>query len=94
MLDRDERVVEKVSGKLLVQGARHIIWDMIITKAKKMRPYLNYIKDKEVIISFARQMCIVVKETLDRKPTNTSQNTINFLNTLSEEELKKWVLRT
>ena len=53
-----------------------------------MRPYLKFIKDKEVVITVARESCIVVKETLDRKPIDTTHNTINFFNTLSQEELK------
>ena len=89
MLDKNEKLTEKISGQLPVQGARHLIWDMIITEATKMRPYLNYIKDKEMVINVARQSCTNVKETLDRKPIDTTQNTINFCNTLSEEELRK-----
>ena len=50
-----------------------------------MRPYLKFIKDKEVVITVARESCIVVKETLDRKPIDTTHNTINFFNTLSQE---------
>ena len=88
MLDKNEKILEKVSWQLPIQGAMHLIWDMIITKAKKMRPYLNYIKDKEVVISVVRQSCIAIKETLDRKLADTTHNTIDFLNTLSEEELK------
>ena len=60
-LKKNEKLAEKVSGKLLVQGSRHIIWDNIITEATKMRPYLNFIKDKEVVISVARKSCVVVK---------------------------------
>ena len=66
----------------------HLIWDMIITEAIKMRPYLNYIKDKDMIINMARQICTTIKETLDRKPADTTQKTMNFLNTLFEEELR------
>ena len=53
-----------------------------------MRHYLKYIKDKEMVINVASQICTIVKETLDRKPTYTTRNTINFLNTLSKGELK------
>ena len=61
---------------------------MIITGTTKMRPYLNFIRDKETMISIAMQSCAVMKETLDKMSTKTDQNTMNFLNTLSEEELK------
>ena len=89
MLDKNEKLAEKISGQLPVQGARHLIWDMIITEAAKMRHYLNYFKDKEMVINVARQICTTLKEALDRKPTDATQNTINFCNTLSEEELRK-----
>ena len=62
LLEKNEKLAEKVSGKLPMQEARHLIWDMIITKAIKMRPYLNFIKDKETIISIARQSCALMKE--------------------------------
>ena len=80
--------MEKLSGNLPVQGGRHLILDMIITEATKMRPYLNFIKDKETIINIARQNYAVMKETLDKRLVETPQNNISFLNTLLEEELK------
>ena len=43
LLEKNEKLVEKVSGQLPVQGSRHLIWDMIITEATKIRPYLNFI---------------------------------------------------
>ena len=41
-----------------------------------------------MVINAVRQSCLDVKEDLDIKPTYTIRNTINFLNTLSEEELR------
>ena len=61
---------------------------MIITEATKMRPYLNFIKDKETMISIARESCAVMKETIDTISIETTQNIINFLTTMSEEEMK------
>ena len=61
---------------------------MIITESTKMRPYLNFIKYKEFVISIERHSYGVKQENLDKRPTETTQNTINLLNTLSEEELK------
>ena len=72
LLEKNDKLVEKLSGYFLVQGSRHLLWDMIITEATKMRPYLNYIKDKEMVINVPRQSCTTVKETLDRKPTDTA----------------------
>ena len=67
-----------------MQVARHLIWDMIIAKAVKLRPYLNYILDKEMAIHAARQSCTTVKEALNKKPIDTFNNTINFLNSCVE----------
>ena len=39
-------------------------------------------------INDARRSCTTVKEDLNRKPVDTARNTIHFLNTLSEEELR------
>ena len=41
-----------------------------------------------MLINVARPSCTTVKETLNSKPIDTTHNAINFLNTLSEEELK------
>ena len=72
-----------------MQEGRHLIWDMNIIEVTKMRPYLNLIKDKETVINIARHILEVMKENLYITSSETTQNTINFLNTLSKEELKK-----
>ena len=77
-----------MTGQLPIQGARHFKWDIIIAKAVKFIPYLNYILDKQMVINTAMQRCIAVKEALNKKPVDPINNTINFLNTLSEEDFK------
>ena len=72
-----------------MQGVRHLIWGMIIIEVTKMRPYLNFIKDKETVINIARHIWALMKEYLYKRSSEIAQNTINFLNTLSKEELKK-----
>ena len=88
-LEKNEKLTKRVLGQFPIQGAKHLILDMIITEATKMRPYLNFIKYKEVVINIARQISEVMKENLYKMSSETTQNTINFLNTLSKEELKK-----
>ena len=61
---------------------------MIIAKAVKLTPYLNYSLDKEMVIIAAIQSCTAVKEDLDKNPEDTTYNRINFLNNLSEEYLR------
>ena len=85
-MDKNDKMVKQLSGQLPMQGARNLIWDMIIAEAIKGRPYFNYILEKEMDINGARQSCTAVKEALNKNPMDTTKNTINFLNTLSEED--------
>ena len=43
LLDRNEKLVKQLSRQLPVHGARHLLWDMIISEATRIRPYLNYV---------------------------------------------------
>ena len=46
LLDENDKLMKQVTGQMHVQGAKHIIWDMIIVEAEKLKPYLDYILDK------------------------------------------------
>ena len=48
--------MKQLTGQLPVQGAKHIIWDMIIIEAGNLRPYLNYLQDKETVIQAANKV--------------------------------------
>ena len=61
LLDKNEKLMEHLTGQLPMQGARHLLWDMLISEATKIRPYLNFIKDKEMVINVARKSCTTVK---------------------------------
>ena len=87
-MDRNDKLAKQLTRQLPIQGVRHLLWDMNIAEATRIRPYLNFIKDKKMVINAVRQSCVAIKEALDRKPTDTTRNTINFLNTLSKEELR------
>ena len=41
-----------------------------------------------MVINTARQSCTTMKESLNKKIVETTKNIINFLNTLSEEDLR------
>ena len=43
---KNEKLVKQVTGKLPMQGDKHIMWDALISKDTKLRPYLDYILDK------------------------------------------------
>ena len=53
-----------------------------------MRPYLDYILDKEIVIQSAKLSVTTVKERLDKNPIDYAKKTIDFLNGLTEEKLK------
>ena len=76
---------EKVIWKTLLQAVKHIIWDALSVEVTKFKPYLNYVNDKILIVDMAIQRCKVVNETMDKNPSDTSQNAIDFLNTLNYE---------
>ena len=54
-----------------------------------MRPYLDYILDKEIVMQSAKQGVTVVKERLNKKPIEIANNTIDFMNGLKKDELKE-----
>ena len=51
-------------------------------------PYLDYILDKEMVLQSTKQSVTVVKERMNKNPIYYAKNTIDFLNGLTEEELK------
>ena len=83
LLDKNDKLMKPLTGKLFVQVSKHMIWDMIIAEARKLRPYLNYILDKEIVTHADKQSCMAVKEVLNKKPIDTANNTVSFLNGLS-----------
>ena len=61
---------------------------MIIAKETNIRPYLDYILEKEIVVQFSKKSVAVVKEVLNKKPIDTANNTIGFFNGLTENDLK------
>ena len=84
LLDKNHKLVNQLSRKLPMQRAMHLIWNMIITEDVNIRPYLNYILAKEMVINVAKHSCTAVKEALNKNLVDTSK-TINFRNALSED---------
>ena len=39
VLDKNDNLVKQLTRQLPIQRARHLIWDMIIVEAIKLRPY-------------------------------------------------------
>ena len=82
-------MTKQVPNQLQFQGKKHIIWDTIIEEENKCRPYLDYILDKELVIYSSRHALTVARENMNKKPFDCAKNAINFLNSLSEDDLKK-----
>ena len=79
----------QVTCKLQVQVEKHIIWDSIIEKEDKFRPYLGYILDKEVVIHSSRKVLTIARQNLNKRLVDCAKNAIDFLNSIWEDNLKK-----
>ena len=64
-----DKLKTRLRGKGLLKGAKHIIWDSIVGEAIKFRVYLNFINEKDIMAITTRSRCIVVNETLAKKPS-------------------------
>jgi hypothetical protein len=82
-----DKLKMRLRGKGLLQGAKHVIWDSIDIEASKFRMYLNFINDKFNIAITTRSRCIVVNETLAKKPSEWAQNSINILKSIPTADL-------
>ena len=87
--DKNDKLVKQVREKFHVQGAKNIIWDALISEATKLRPCLDYILEKEIMIQSSKQSVTAVKERLKKNPIDYVKNTIDFLNGLTEDALKE-----
>ena len=83
--NKNDKLIKQIIGQLPV---KHIIWDTIIAEARKFRLYLDYVLDKEVVIQSSRQIMIASREKLNKKLIDYSNNSIKFLNGLTEDNLK------
>ena len=55
-----------------------------------LKPYLDYILDKEIVMQEVRQSVMVVKQVLNKNPeTQLTHNAIHFLNSFTEKDIRK-----
>ena len=85
---KNDKLMKQVTRQPSLEGVKHIIWDTLILEASKLRTYLYYILDKEVVIQSTKQSVTPIREILNKKPIDYDKNVIDFLNGLTEEELK------
>ena len=49
LVDKNNKLTKQVIGQSSLQGEKHLIWDVLIAEATKIRPYLDFILDKEIV---------------------------------------------
>ena len=79
---------ERNTGKYPLQGAKHLIWDTLSVEITKFRHYLNFIDDESALVNLAAQRLKLANETMEKKSLNTAHNAVNFLNSLTYQNLQ------
>ena len=54
----------------------------------KFRHYLNFIDDESALVNLATQRLKLANETMEKKPLNIAHNALNFLNSLTYQNLQ------
>ena len=54
-----------------------------------LRPYLDFIRDKYITTQAARKNVHMEKQDLNKRPMDTTNNAISFLNNFTEEDLRQ-----
>jgi predicted nuclease with TOPRIM domain len=67
--ERVNKLKTRLKGKTLLQGSKHVIWDMIAVEVAKFRSYMNFINDKDNIVATAQNNRVVVNELLAKNPS-------------------------
>ena len=65
-----------------------MIWDILSMEITKFRHYLNFIDDESALVNLASQILKLENETMEKKPLNTAHNAMNFLNSLTYQNLQ------
>jgi ADP-heptose:LPS heptosyltransferase len=86
--ERVNKLKTRLKGKVLLQGDKHVIWDVIVVEATWFRVYLNFINDKDNMDITAQSRCTIVNETLVKKPSEWAQNAIDLLNSVPTTDLQ------
>ena len=55
-VDKNNKLKKHVTGQSTLQGEKHLIWDVLIAEASKIRPYFDFILDKDIVTQAARKM--------------------------------------
>ena len=74
-----------MTGKLALQGMKHLIWDWIIMEADKFRPYLNVITDLGLDVEETKKHVQEVEVEINKRPLEIAEWAITYLSSLSDE---------
>jgi len=75
-------------GRSVLLGARHLIWDVIVSSVVDFRPYLDMLEDKATLSCKALHKCVVLNETMIKRTPDIAQNVISLLNTVTNDQLQ------
>ena len=65
-----------------------MIWDILSVEITKFRNYLNFIDDKSALVNPSAQILKLEDETMEKKSLNTVHNAVNFLNSLTYQNMQ------
>ena len=85
---RFNELKERNTGKVPIQGDKHLIQDTLSIEITKFRHYLNFISDESALVNLAPQRLKLSNETMENKSSDTAHNAINFLNSLTYQDLQ------
>ena len=54
-IEKNNKLAKQVLGQSSLQGEKHLILDVLIAEAAKLRPYLDFILEKEIVTLSARE---------------------------------------
>jgi FtsZ-binding cell division protein ZapB len=86
--EKVSKLKSRIKGKVPLQGAKHLLWDSLAVDITKFRQYLNFVDDKSIVASTTLHRCVIVNETLLKRPLEWAQNAINLLNAVSNAYLQ------
>ena len=54
MVEKNNKLEKHITRQSALQGEKNLIWDVLIAKATKLKAYLDFIIDKEIVTQAAR----------------------------------------
>ena len=56
LVDKNNKLTKQVTGQSTLQGAKHLIWDVLIAEATKLGPYFDFILEKDIVTQAAKKI--------------------------------------